>query len=224
MQAEAGQSLDVILRRKELERILGDGVFFWGIGNSLGQTVYDFVRATPIPEVLFSVMRSRPKKEDVSPEQTYLWTKYIQDDGRPTPIPPHVLLLSRGNLSVGSIKSSHYALVCSSNLPLIRGSSLCVDITHLKNHGGNKGRLGYSQVTAIVSHTKSEMVGNSYKVAFRARLVEPYFVKLAEPQLLSKSEHQRIEMNLNANLTPNEWLSFTRELRSRFYDNVTEGK
>ena len=34
MQAEAGQGLELILRRKERERVAGDGRFFWGVGNA----------------------------------------------------------------------------------------------------------------------------------------------------------------------------------------------
>lgn len=33
MQAEAGQSLDAIVRRKELEREANGGLFLWGVGN-----------------------------------------------------------------------------------------------------------------------------------------------------------------------------------------------
>jgi 4-aminobutyrate aminotransferase-like enzyme len=36
MGTEAGQTLGTILRRKELERQAGSGIFAWGIGNSLG--------------------------------------------------------------------------------------------------------------------------------------------------------------------------------------------
>src|SRR5207253_510057 len=37
--AEAGQELDSLILRKEAERITGQNVFWWGIGNSLGTNV-----------------------------------------------------------------------------------------------------------------------------------------------------------------------------------------
>ena len=39
MQAEAGQGLAAIVARKEAERAAVDGIFWWGIGNSLGRAM-----------------------------------------------------------------------------------------------------------------------------------------------------------------------------------------
>jgi hypothetical protein len=33
----AGETIDDIVKRKEAERVAGDGLFYWGIGNSLGE-------------------------------------------------------------------------------------------------------------------------------------------------------------------------------------------
>jgi|SRR5580693_804078 hypothetical protein len=77
MQAEAGQPLAHILRRKDLERSAGDGVFFWGIGNSLGTRILDLLGASGCPVVVFSTMRSKPKSEDASPDSVLRWTGYL---------------------------------------------------------------------------------------------------------------------------------------------------
>ena len=39
MGVESGEDLAKIIRRKESERIAGRGIFWWGIGNSLGAAV-----------------------------------------------------------------------------------------------------------------------------------------------------------------------------------------
>jgi hypothetical protein len=44
MQAEAGEPLAAIIARKEVERLAGDGVFFWGMGSALGRAVSEIVR------------------------------------------------------------------------------------------------------------------------------------------------------------------------------------
>lgn len=110
MQAEAGQSLDTIIQRKELERAVGDGVFFWGIGNAVGSSIAALVRRVTTPRVLFSIMRSKPKRQDVEPEALLLWTAYIDGDGQIRPLPRHALVLSRATTATGE-KRRHYALV-----------------------------------------------------------------------------------------------------------------
>jgi hypothetical protein len=61
MQAEAGQELAAIMARKELERLAGDGLFFWGIGNAPSRAVGQLARVGHEIDVVFSVMKSRPK-------------------------------------------------------------------------------------------------------------------------------------------------------------------
>jgi hypothetical protein len=39
IQAEAGETLDRILGRKELERLAGNGSFWWGIGESKARAI-----------------------------------------------------------------------------------------------------------------------------------------------------------------------------------------
>ncbi len=45
MGVESGEGLEQIVRRKEAERVEGNGEFWWGIGNSLGPAVRDAARA-----------------------------------------------------------------------------------------------------------------------------------------------------------------------------------
>lgn len=66
MGAEAGQVLAAIIRRKEYERQLGNGVFAWGIGNALGTAVAELANTLGgrDPVVIFSPMLSKAKADD----------------------------------------------------------------------------------------------------------------------------------------------------------------
>jgi hypothetical protein len=44
MQSEAGQQLDAIMSRKELERRAGGGIFFWGVGNPPPRIINELAR------------------------------------------------------------------------------------------------------------------------------------------------------------------------------------
>ena len=59
--AEAGETIETILERKERERQANRGVYFWGIGNSVAPGIAELVRRTTSPEVLFSSIKSRPR-------------------------------------------------------------------------------------------------------------------------------------------------------------------
>lgn len=186
MGAEAGQPLDVIISRKETERELGDGVFFWGIGTPLGQRIWRFIDSVSRPFVLFSPMKAKPKQIDSSPENVFIWTAYLDKNGIKHAMPEHVFVTSRG-LSNGLAKEQHYALVCRKNSSLRSDEWPSVDWAKLKNYERDS-KLGFSQVTAVVECKKSVIsTGNNYDVLFGAELVEPYYVTLVDPVELPKN-------------------------------------
>jgi hypothetical protein len=115
MGVESGEGLEQIVRRKEAERVEGNGDFWWGMGNSLGPAVRDAARAQggKLP-VLFSVMLGKPRAPDSAPEMIWLWTGWEDEAGRIHAIPPHAKVISRG----AAAKDRHYALVCHSDAPL----------------------------------------------------------------------------------------------------------
>ena len=100
---EAGQGLNGIIARKDTERFLGNGIFFWGIGTPLGQRVWAFVKAIENPLVLFSPMKAKPKFIDVKPDRIFAWTAYIDPRGKKHPVPHHALVTSRGTTG-GKVK------------------------------------------------------------------------------------------------------------------------
>ncbi len=177
---EAGQTLSTIIARKEKERKMGEGVFFWGIGTHLGQRMWKFIDSVSEPVVLFSPMKAKPKRIDRNPERTFIWTAYLDRSGVRHKIPNHVLVTSR-SLPNGVAKEKHYALVCRKEESLRDGVWPSIDSAKLKNYEA-KSRLGFSQVTAVVEHLDSEAsVGNNYDILFGAELVYPYYVILTDP-------------------------------------------
>ncbi|MCK9392174.1 MAG: hypothetical protein M0Q01_11490 [Syntrophales bacterium] len=193
MGAEAGQPLDVIISRKEAERESGDGLFFWGIGTPLGQSIWRFIDSVSRPFVLFSPMKAKAKQIDSNPENVFIWTAYLDKNGIKHRMPEHVFVTSRG-LSNGVAKEQHYALVCRKNSSLRGDEWPSIDRAKLKNYKRDS-KLGFSQVTAVVECNKSvTSLGNNYDVLFGAELVEPYYVKLVDPIELPKNILANINM------------------------------
>lgn len=184
---EAGQSISDILRRKETERVANGGVFYWGIGNAVGPSILELLRKNEAPEVLFSPIKSAPRKEDVTPEAVVAWTAAEGLDGEPHRLPIWSLITSRFNID----RPRHYALVCSSEISFADGILLAAEnaeriamgeLTNLVT-----GRpLGSSQVTAVVQRrVRAGFSSAEYDVSFRAKLVPPYFVQLSGPKSFS---------------------------------------
>jgi hypothetical protein len=140
IQAEAGQSVDRILIRKELERQSG-GAFCWGIGESKAEKVTLLAASKPNVEVLFSKMRSSPNPRDSDPDAVLLWEAYETSTGR-VPIPPHVVVTSRAHDRKGRLKSRHYALVCANPMCVLRSGGGTLDSGTLRNFGGDGKSIG----------------------------------------------------------------------------------
>lgn len=210
MQAEAGQALDRIIARKEIERELGDGLFFWGVGNPPAKAAQALSRLGVEIPIIFSVMKSRPKTSDVWPSAVVAWTHYLDSLGVERTLPEHVLVTSRRDSASGP-KTSHYALMCLSAKPLSleRGSSF--DPTAYRNVGGNGAPVGASQVTALL-HKTGEPQSGEYEVNMRAKLTGSYWVKLTRPVEVSSSSLERVAAEATG---PSSWLSLVHDIRSR---------
>lgn len=172
----------MILKRKERERRLDDGVFLWGIGTSLRPSLKQLLELEDSPRVLFTPMVSPAASRDISPDRIVRWRTALGFDGRPYRLPPHSVVTS------GLRRSRHYALVCRSEVPLAQNlTDEWLDETCLRNL--RTGRpVGSSQVTSIVTRVPDHPTGRlRYRVAFQATLIYPFFVELighedVEPQ------------------------------------------
>lgn len=174
MQAEAGEQLARIVRRKDLERRAGDGLFFWGVGNAPSRAIPALARAAAAIDVLFSVMKSRPKANDIAPSRVLAWRSYVDFDGIVRPIPAHVLVTSRA----GS-RDYHYALMCRSDVSLTVADEGPFDPSAFRNFGGG-GVVGTSQVTALLERCAPNGFSD-YRIAMRAQLTGGFWVKLMNP-------------------------------------------
>jgi hypothetical protein len=182
---EAGEPIRSILHRKEIERLANNGTFYWGIGNSVAPGIASLLERAGTPQVLFSPIKSRPRRADVAPECVVRWREATTIAGDRIALADTVRVTSRPS-------RSHYALVCSASEPLDLGHLGSLRFGELRNLvSGN--RLGASQVTAVVSRELNGLADgdDGYVVALRARLVEPYFVRLAAPCVEAPVETER---------------------------------
>ena len=125
-------------------------------------------------------------------------------------------MTSRGDESDFKASKRHYALFCRSDRSLLENQTLEVYFDELCNASSRKA-LGYSQVTALVRHTRlhrnAEETGRKYSVPFKADLFGPYCVRLVNgAQMPSSLADQIAEVARQA--TPAEWSVFVRSLRA----------
>jgi len=184
IQADAGETIERILYRKELERQAGGGTFWWGIGESKAAAIRLLAKERPTPEVLFSLMLNPPHARDSSPSGVLVWQAYQGSQGI-RPLPPHVIVTSRELASNGRPKQRHYALVCASPTSFLCNDRTMLNAAMLRNIGERGKPVGSSQVTAVVGVGSPNGRSACYEVTARAALVSPYGVILTSPRLLS---------------------------------------
>ncbi len=185
MQAEAGQGLRQIIARKETERLAGNGVFFWGVGNPPSRAIPALARAGAKVNAVFSVMLGKPKATDANPSSVLAWRQFVDMDGAVRELPPHVVVTSRGD----HYPKCHYALMCHSERPLTLGDEGSFDPSRYRNFGGTGGPVGASQVTALlVPHPSASGEDSRYRINIRAALFGSYWVKLIDPVTVSSED------------------------------------
>jgi len=92
---ESGESRSSIIERKDKEREQNDGIFFWGIGNSLGEKFWDFIESTKNPSIIFLSMKAKAKDIDINPTRTFIWTKYINRKNQIIELPETIKIINR---------------------------------------------------------------------------------------------------------------------------------
>jgi hypothetical protein len=211
IQADAGQSADRILNRKELERQSGN-TFWWGIGESKADQIRLLLTRDPRPLVLFSLMLSRPHRRDSHPDGVLLWEAYKTIDGE-IPLPPHAIVISRAHDSKGRPKERYYALVCENPMGIRHSRHGMLDSRRLRNFGNGGKPVGSSQVTAVVEQVNCNGNGRSYPITTRAMLIAPHAVRLAAPRQLSQIERQLLDDVSIDGKTANDWIAVAKRLR-----------
>jgi hypothetical protein len=222
MGTEAGEELATIIRRKEWERRLGKGFFFWGIGQSLGGNAKVVAPKISSLHVIFSPMPSKPKQIDMLPDSVVLWNAWIDAQGKVRRLPSHCFVTSRASLPSGRKKESHYALVCFSDRELnAQHNDICIFPKNLRNVATNKP-LGGSQVTAVVNSIDLKdkaSAAKGYSVSFTAELQPPYCVQLVQPGLLKAEELAEIQVITNSG-DMELWNALVQRIRSRMMEPI----
>jgi hypothetical protein len=211
IQADAGETIQRILNRKELERQAGNGTFWWGIGESKAAAINLLAKKELTPELLFSLMRSPPHVRDTAPSGVLIWQAYQGSQGI-RPLPPHVVVTSREHASNGRPKQRHYALVCEAHTSILRNDRAMLDVALLRNTGKGKP-VGSSQVTAVVEIGSPNGRSTRYQITARAVLVGPYAVTLASPRELSLAEQRLLADVGNIGMTSEDWLAVAKRIR-----------
>lgn len=219
MGAEAGQALSEIVRRKDLERECGDGVFAWGIGNSVGPAIKHAKCAEQVSvlEALFTPMKTAPKAIDTAPASIVMWLGFLGDDGKVEPLPEHMLVTSRGQSGSGEEKRTHYALICRSTAPLTaQGVRHAIDHRAVCNLVSSNP-VGASQVTSVVRYRPTASHDAAYPVLFRAELTGQAFVRLADPVVLT-GKLLAMYHGVCSSIAPSDWKAGIRTLREAAMD------
>jgi len=204
MQTEAGQDLDNIFARKEVERHAGAGVFFWGVGNPPARAIANLAEASIDVPVIFSVMKSKPKLKDVKPSRVLAWRRFVDLTGTVCSLPAHALVTSRANS-----RSAHYALVCKSFRPLAHIEYGTFNPDDWRNLSRQGKPIGPSQVTALLRRVGTTGTG-TYTIAFEAQLTGSYWVKLVDPVEVSLRDRVSIA-NFKGSIQ--EWLNLCQNLK-----------
>lgn len=222
MGTEAGQALSEIVRRKDLERECGNGIFAWGIGNSIGPAIKyaKCAERVSVLEALFTPMKAAPKAIDAAPASIVMWLGFLSDTGKVEPLPEHMLVTSRGRSGSGEEKRTHYALICRSTTPLATQKA-----HHAIDHRAacnlvSSNPVGASQVTSVVRYRPTDSLDAAYPVLFRAELTELAFVRLADPVVLTG---KLLDMyhTVCRSLAPPDWEAGIKTLRGEAMSRST---
>lgn len=211
MQAEAGQTLDDIVARKEIERRAGEGVFLWGVGNAPARETAAYARAGVPVSVVFSIMKSKPRPIDHTPASLLLWRRYIDFDGMERELPPQAFVTSRGETRAGG-KRAHYALMCASASPLRLQRGVGFDPSAFRNVGPKGGPVGASQVTALLRRVAASGPP-AYEANLTAGLVGSYWVRLTDPVVIAPADLSWVGEAVRAG-SPAQWLRLVADLRA----------
>lgn len=211
MQAEAGQTLDEIVARKELERQAGGGCFMWGVGNPPALIARPLARAQVPVRAVFSIMKSRPKPVDAQPSRTVVWRRYIDAEGIERTLPAYALVTSRGD-SAGGAKRMHFALMCHSPEPLAIQHGEAFDPSAFRNASGTGAPVGASQVTALLKRVAADATVSDYESNFTAWLTASYWVRLLDPVELDVEKQCLIEAASKINAA--HWCELVERVRS----------
>ena len=210
MQAEAGESLEEIVARKECERLAGGGLFLWGVGNAPPVGIKALARMGRQIPVIFSIMKTKARPIDTTPMRTVIWRRYLDSNGFEWPLPEHALVTSRGDSENGA-KRAHYALMCWSGTPLQLERGTQFDHHAYRNASKRGAPVGGSQVTALLEPITEPSDQAEYEINLRAFLSESYWARLTDA--LELSNEKLAALDQYTDMSVDKWVAFVSYLR-----------
>jgi hypothetical protein len=174
------------------------------------------VSAQAKPEVLFSPIRSQAAAIDRNPAGVLLWLDYRRPDGSVAPLPDASFVTSRNASAKGTRKAIHFGLFCYSESPLSAENIGTIRFAELRNLSTQKP-VCFSQVTAVVD--RAGISGGKrdlkYQVVLTARLLDPFFARLATPVVLENSDAQFVA-SVVASDDEGGWLPAVCSIKDRY--------
>ncbi len=178
---DASEPLPDILIRKEAERVVGNGEFWWGLSTALGDVASVAMAAGGLLPVVFSARRPDTYAKDFSAQVWSGWES--TGDGKSGALPKHVLITS--TYDPRKEGSAHYALACRCSSQLLLHDYVFNPAQCRRVKVGTPP--AYSQRAALLKGELAHARG-SYTKGFAAELVAPWYVKLTDSRLLTSNE------------------------------------
>jgi hypothetical protein len=210
---DASESLDHIVVRKEAERTVGSGEFWWGLGAPLGPEVEDKARQNggTLPALF-----SKSNDAKASSSEVVIWEEWrsVLNKSRRGRIPDHVVVTSGYNPNPNKRQTSHYALVCHSNTKLTLANVGYCDLTlcqTTKNRASIKYLVGARllEKQAPLMSARGIASQSVRSIAFEATLVGHCYVRLENPRKLTQGE----SFSLQQYRSGDDWLKLAKTLR-----------
>ena len=135
-------------------------------------------------------------------------------------IPKHVLITSAGMTKGGTIRTTHFALICRSNVPIKMGGRVFrFSNAHYKNlrKDGKLGKSARGQrtTTALVRWTSSLISGGECDsiIDFSADLCSPFCVELSDPKQIPHSAVATLNSRIANGLGNAQWTIAVTNIR-----------
>ena len=223
---ELGETAKEILARKDLERRSGirahKNEFWWGIGEKgTAQSINNLISQYNATSVLFSAIKNEEPPKNGSSSDAFVWRKYrMLGNDLLHDIPKHVLITSAAVTKSGTVRTTHFALICNSSIPIKMGGHVFRFANrHYKNisKDGTLGKpaRGQRTTTALVRWTTSPISGAECDslIDFSAQLCAPYCVELSDPKRISLSTVAALNRQIAEGLHLRQWLLAVATIR-----------
>jgi hypothetical protein len=135
-------------------------------------------------------------------------------------IPKHVLIASAAVTKSGKMRTTHFALICSSSVPIKMGEHVfrfCN--SHYKNLSKDgaigKSARGQRTTTALVKWTSSTISGAECDnlIDFSAQLCPPHCVELSDPKQIQPSVIAALNRQIAKGLGSRQWTLAVTNIR-----------